>query len=66
MGIKEEDEADKILEEYISSKQFQIDMEKTIIDDTWNKELPRCYTRDGWLIKEWKDGTKHKIKLNAK
>jgi hypothetical protein len=59
-------EADKILDEYIASEQFQLDIEKDIIKHTWDKGLPKCYTKDGWLIKEWKDGTKHKIKLNAK
>lgn len=58
-----EDEVDKILEDYLKSEEFFMNMEKAIIASTWDIGLPRVYSRDGWLIKEWKDGTKHKIKL---
>lgn len=61
--MSNEDEEDQILEDYLKSEQFSIDMEKEINANTWDLGLPKVYSKDGWLIKEWKDGTKHKIKL---
>lgn len=58
-----EDKEDQLLEDYLRSEQFQLDFQKQVEKDTWKLGLPKVYLRDGWLIKEWKDGTKHKIKL---
>lgn len=58
-----EDKEDQLLEDYLKSPQFQLDFQKQVEKDTWDIGLPKVYLRDGWLIKEWKDGTKHKVKL---
>lgn len=60
---------DKI-NKYLKSKQFKIDVAKTIESETWDKGLPKIYMKDGNIVEHWKDGTinilKTKEELNEK
>lgn len=60
--MTKEDKEDKILEDYLKSEQFKIDMEKSINEATWDKGLPKIISRDGWIVELWKDGRINKIK----
>jgi hypothetical protein len=51
------------LMEYLKSEKFQQAMLERIKEDTWKEGLPMIYMdKEGWLVKEWKDGKIEKIK----
>ena len=51
------------LMEYFNSEEFQKTIRERIEEDTWNEGLPMIYMdKEGWLVKEWKDGKIEKLK----
>ena len=51
------------LMEYLKSEKFQQAMLERIKENTWEEGLPMIYMdKEGWLVKEWKDGKIEKIK----
>ena len=51
------------LMEYLKSERFQQEMLERIKESTWEEGLPMIYMdKEGWLVKEWKDGKIEKVK----
>lgn len=61
-----EDKEDQLLEDYLKSEQFKLDMEKEINSKTWDVGLPKIIGRNGWVVELWPDGTEIKIKQYGK
>lgn len=49
--------------DYFKSEEFQQVVREKIKEETWNEGLPMIYMdKEGWLVKEWKDGKIEKVK----
>ena len=49
--------------DYFKSEDFQQAVREKIKEETWNEGLPMIYMdKEGWLVKEWKDGKIEKVK----
>lgn len=45
----------------LDSEGFNKSFREQVEKDTWDKGFPMIYSKDGWIIEHWKDGTIKKI-----